>query len=65
MNNAVGSWQIKLQKMKVVHHPRFEDLLKCYKRNSKAMNKLSPRFLVLTLKYSHQLHNDTDKIKCI
>ena len=47
----------------VVHHPSVERFTEVEKMNSKAMNKSSSRLPVVTLKYGHELHNDTNKIK--
>ena len=46
-----------------VHHPSMERFTEVEKMNSTAMNKSSSRLLVVTLKYGHELHNDTNKIK--
>ena len=60
-NNRVEGWHSKFQKL-MVHHPlsfRFIDVIK--RKTANCVNKVSPRFLVITPQCGHQLHNNTDK----
>lgn len=60
-NNRVEDWHTKFQKL-MVHHPLICIFIEVRKRKTaNCVNKVSPRFLVITLQYGHQIHNNTDK----
>ena len=42
-----------------------ERSLECEKTNSRTMDKLSPRLLVVTLKCGHQAHDNTNRIESV
>ena len=64
-NSAVEGWHGKFQKMMLCIILQSGDLLKSKKMNNKAMNKLWPRFLMITLRYDKQLHDDINKMKFV
>ena len=60
-NSAVEGWHGNFQKLMVCIILQSGGLLKCEKMNNKAMNKWWPGFLVITLRYNKQLHDDIKK----
>ena len=62
-NNEVEGWYSKFQKLMVVQHPwRFIEVLK-YEQQSN--EQFITRCLMITLKYGHQLQDNTDKKKSV
>lgn len=64
-NNTVEGWHHKFQKLMLLHHPSVWRFIEVLKDEQQSSEQVVIRFLVVTLRYSHQLHNYTDKIKSV